>query len=175
MKSVPSSDILKMLEFFLKNDYFEFNGNVKQQLSGTVIGAKCAPPYACIFMDKAATDFHVSQKLKPMSWFRYIDDIFFIWAHGKQELQRLLEELNKTHPNLKFTHESNKEKISFLDLSVNLCNANLYTDLHIKAIDCHQHLEYTSSHPEHAKKSIIYSPTLRLIGFAHLNKNLKAT
>ena len=62
MKSVPSSDILKMLEFFLKNDYFEFNGNVKQQLSGTVIGAKCAPPYACIFMDKAATDFHACLK-----------------------------------------------------------------------------------------------------------------
>ena len=31
-KSVPVSDILKMLEFVLKNNYFEFNGNVKQQL-----------------------------------------------------------------------------------------------------------------------------------------------
>ena len=96
-----------------------------------------------------------------MVWFRYIDDIFFIWTHGEQELQRFLEELNKTHPNLKFTHESSKEKISFLDLSVSLCNGNLYTDLHIKATDCHQYLEYTSSHPEHTKKSIIYSQTLR--------------
>ena len=84
-----------------------------------------------------------------MVWFRYIDDIFFIWTHGEQELQRFLEELNKTHPNLKFTHESSKEKISFLDLSVSLCNGNLYTDLHIKATDCHQYLKYTSSHPEH--------------------------
>ena len=72
-------------------------------------------------------------------------------------------------------YESSKEKISFLDLSVSLCNGNLYTDLHIKATDCHQHLEYTSSHPEHSKKSIIYSQTLRLVGFANLNKNLKAT
>ena len=31
-KSIPTSDILKMLEFVLKNNYFEFNGNVKQQL-----------------------------------------------------------------------------------------------------------------------------------------------
>ena len=28
-KSVPTNDILKMLEFVLKNNYFEFNGNVK--------------------------------------------------------------------------------------------------------------------------------------------------
>ena len=124
-KSVPTSDILKMLEFVLKNNYFEFNRNVKQQLSGTAFGTKCAPPYACIFMDKVETDFLESQKLKPMVWFRYIDDIFFVWTHGEQELQRFLQELNKTHPNLKFTHESSKEKISFLDLSVSLSNGKL--------------------------------------------------
>ena len=161
-KSAPTSGILKMLEFVLKNNYFEFNGNVKQQLSGTAIGTKCAPLYACIFTDKVETDFLESQKLKSIVWFRYIDDIFFIWSHGEQELQRFLEELNKTHTNLKFTYESSKEKISFLDLSVSFCNGNLYTDLHIKTTDCHQYLEYTSSHPEHTKKSIIYSQTARL-------------
>ena len=51
-------------------------------------------------------------------------------------------ELNKTHPNLKFTHESSKEKISFLDLSIILSSEKLHTDLHIKAIDCHQYVEY---------------------------------
>ena len=54
------------------------------------------------------------------------------------------------------------KKISFLDLSVSLSNGNLYTYLHIKATDCHQYLEYTSSYPEHTKKSLIYSQTLRL-------------
>ena len=38
----------------------------------------------------------------------------------------------------------------------------VHTDLHIKGTDCHQYLEYTSSHPEHTKKFIIYSQTLRL-------------
>ena len=161
-KSVPTNDILKMLEFVLKNNYFEFNGNVRQQLSGTAIGTKCALPYARIFMDKAETHFPESQKLKPMVWFRCIDDNFFVWTHGEQEVQCFLQELNKTHPNLKFMHESSKEKISFLDLFVSLCNGNLYTDLHTKATDCHQYLEYASSHPEHTKKSTIYSQTLCL-------------
>ena len=49
-----------------------------------------------------------------------------------------------------------------MDLSVSLCNENLYTDLHIKATDCHQYVEYTRFEPEHTKKSIIYSLTLHL-------------
>ena len=41
-----------MADFVLKNNYFEFNGQIKQHISGTVIGTKFAPPYACLFMDK---------------------------------------------------------------------------------------------------------------------------
>ena len=58
-------------------------------------------------MDKVEIDFLESLKLKPIVWFRYTDDIFFVWTHGEQELQRFFQELNKTHPNLKFTHEAN--------------------------------------------------------------------
>ena len=68
-KSVPTSDKLKMLEFLLKNNYFEFNRNVKQQLSNTEIGTKCAPPYACIFMDKVETGFLEGQNLNRRSGF----------------------------------------------------------------------------------------------------------
>ena len=113
-------------------------------------------------MFKVDLGFFESQKLKPMVWLRYIDHIFFIWTLCEQELQRFRQERNKTHSNLKFTHESNKEKIWFLDLSVSLCNWNLYTDLHSQTTDCHQYFEYTTSHLEHTKKSIIYSKTLRL-------------
>ena len=46
-----------MAEFVLKNNYLEFNGSVKQQVSGTAIGTKCAPTYACIYMDEVETEF----------------------------------------------------------------------------------------------------------------------
>ena len=48
-KSIPTEDLVKMAEFVLKNNYFEFNSNVKHQISGTAIGTKFAPPYACIY------------------------------------------------------------------------------------------------------------------------------
>ena len=75
-----------MADFVLKNNFFEFNGEVKQQKCGTAIGTKFAPPCACIFMDEVETEFLKSQELQPFLWLRYIDDIFFIWTHGEKKL-----------------------------------------------------------------------------------------
>ena len=150
-----------MAEFFLTNNYLEFRQNVFHQISGTVIGTKFAPPYACIFMDKFETDFLKTQKLQPFVWFRYIDDVFFIWTHGKEELENFMKELNSFRDHIKFTFESNKESINFLDVNINLSNGHLMTNMYVKPTDCHQYLDYSSSHPNHIKRSIVYSQSLR--------------
>ena len=87
---------------------------------------------------------------------------FFIWTHGEGKLKTFLENLNQFHPNIKFTHESSTESIPFLDLRVKLSQGKLETDLHIKPTDRHQYLHYSSSHPGHTKRSIVYSQTLRV-------------
>ena len=74
---LPVNNIVKMAEFVLKNNIFEFNGKVKKQVAGTAIGTKFAPHYACIYMDETETEFLKKQELQPLVWFRYIDDIFF--------------------------------------------------------------------------------------------------
>ena len=66
-----------MAEFVLKNNYFQFNGKVKQQISGKAIGTKLAPTYACVFMDQVETNFLRAQENVPLVRFRYIDDVFF--------------------------------------------------------------------------------------------------
>ena len=157
---IPTEDIVQMAEFVLKNNFFEFNREVKRQKSGTAIGTKFAPPYACIFMDEVETEFLKSQELQPFLWLRYIDDIFFIWTHGTQELDSFLNELNKFHPNLSFTYETSEERVNFLDLNVSIRNGAISTDLYIKPTDGHQYLHYKSSHPEHIKNSIPYSQAL---------------
>ena len=43
--------------------------------------------------------------------FRYIDDAFFIWTDGKEKPSLILEDLNRFRPNIKFSHELNKESI----------------------------------------------------------------
>ena len=88
--------------------------------------------------------------------------MFFIWNHDGKELTLLLNELNNYHPNIMFTHESNKEDSPYLHLNVELSGNKLSTDLYVKWIDRHQYLHYTSSRPEYEKKSAVYSQALRL-------------
>ena len=57
---------------------------------------------------------------KPMIWWRYIDDIFFIWEHGEESLEKFLNKLNGFHPTIKFTAECSKETINFLDVNIRL-------------------------------------------------------
>ena len=56
-KKILSTDLLEMAEFILKNNFFEFETIIIQQISGTAIGTKFAPPYACLYMDRIENDF----------------------------------------------------------------------------------------------------------------------
>ena len=67
-----------MEEFVLENNYFQFNDKVKQQISGTAIGTKFAPIYACVFMDQVETDFLRAEEKVPLVWFRCIDKILYM-------------------------------------------------------------------------------------------------
>ena len=105
-----------MAQFVLKNNFFEFNNDVFQQISSTAIGTKFALPYACIFMDQIETKFLRNQSHQPMIWFRYIDDI----DDRRSKLEEFMADFNAFNPNIQFTYESSKKSIVFLDLDVAL-------------------------------------------------------
>ena len=85
-KTIPTKDLVKMADFVLKNNYFEFNSSFKYQISGTAIGTKFAPPYACIFMDYIEREFLKNEQIQHWIWFRYIDDIFLSGQLVKKSL-----------------------------------------------------------------------------------------
>ena len=68
-------------------------------------------------MDEVETSFLETQEMKPLVWFLYTDDVFFIF---------FLEELDRCNSYLKFTYESSKTSISFLDLKVGLLPAKIF-------------------------------------------------
>ena len=57
-------------------------------------------------------------KVKPNLWWRYIDDIFFLWEHGEDTLKEFIEHLNEKYPDIKFTAECSQTSMNFLDLTV---------------------------------------------------------
>ena len=120
---------------------------------------------------------------KPMIWWRYIDDIFFIWEHGEESLEKFLNKLNSFHPTKKFTAEYSKETINILDVNIRLVGGGegggvvrweLMTDLYVKPTDTHQFLDPSSSHLYHCKKGVPYSQAVKReenLFSLQLNKN----
>ena len=113
-------------------------------------------------MSEFETRFIESQQNKSLIWFRYTDDIFFIWTHGEEKLKTFLKRLDTFDPSSKFTHELSKETLPFLDLKVKFSKGKISTDLYVKDTNRYQYLHYTSSHPNHTKRSIVYSQALRI-------------
>ena len=107
-------------------------------------------------------EFLKKESIKPWVWFRYIDDIFFIWLGTDTQLKNFQQSLNNFNPNLKYAFEKSREKVNFLDVTVKVESDNIVTDLFCKSVDSHQYFHYDSSHPKHVKSSIIHSQTLRL-------------
>ena len=169
---MTSETLLEFAEVVLNNSIFQFNEETLKQFRGTTIGTTFAPPYAIIFMVDLEERILKDTELKLRIWRRYINDIFFIWEHGKDSLKQFIEILNACHLTIKFTAEWSKEEINFLDVNVRLRNRQLETELHIKPTDTHQFLRSKSCHPYHCKKSIPYSQPLGYNRICSDNKTL---
>ena len=82
--------------------------------------------------------------------------------HGEEDRNIFLKSLNEFDPCVKFTYESNKEIIAFLDIKVSLINGKVFTDVYVKPTNHHQYLHYLSDHPYHTKKSVVFCQTLQI-------------
>ena len=119
-KQILSNTLLELAEIVLKNNIFQFDEKTFKQVRGTAIGTKFAPPYAILFMADLQEKILSASEKKPMIWWRYIDDIFFIWEHGEESLEKFINKLNSFYPTIKFTVEYSKETINFLDVNIRL-------------------------------------------------------
>ena len=88
--------------------------------------------------------------------------IFFLFGlMGKKNLKSLRQILMLLIP-IFHLRMSKEKSIPFLDFGVALYNGRLESTVHVKPTDRHQYLHYSSSHPEHSKRSIVFSQTLRV-------------
>ena len=94
--------------------------------------------------------------LKPWFWWRFLDDVFFIWLHGRNTLIKFLEYVNSFHQNIKYTWSFSDNEISYLDVKVEIKENRIITDVYCKETDTYQYLDYRSCHPKHVKMGIPY-------------------
>ncbi|GFG37926.1 hypothetical protein Cfor_07414 [Coptotermes formosanus] len=83
------------------------------------MGSPLSPVIANFFMEDFEERALQQATLKPLCWFRYMDDTFVIWPHGPINLEEFLERLYVLHRNIQFTMETEKEDhLPFLDIDI---------------------------------------------------------
>ena len=97
--------LLKLLEFVLTCNDFEFNEEFFLQIFGTAIGTKMAPSYANLVVSMFEALYVYVYRHQPLCWFRFIDDVFGMWAGDISSLQAFVQYLNERVESLKFTLE----------------------------------------------------------------------
>ena len=168
---MPTTHIEKLIQLILKSNCFSFLKKFYHQCTGTAMGTPMAPGYANLFMGKVEREilqeFEQLTGLRPTTWLRFLDDVFFLWPHGEEKLREFMQfiqdfaERKKMKTDLKFTFEIG-ESVPFLDTVVSLTDEGfLKTDLYSKKTDAHLYLRKDSCHPPSCTKGLIKGELLR--------------
>ena len=142
---LSKDDMRSFLEICTKESHFQFNNAFYDQDDGVAMGSPLGPLFANIFMCEFERKHMVElKKLGVKRWLRYVDDIFATFAN-KEDAEKVLEFINKQHPNLKFTVEDEKDQqLAFLDVMVKRNSHEYYTTLYRKPTFTGVYLNWTS-------------------------------
>ena len=154
--------IIQLLEISLKRNDFIFDDKVFLQVQGTAMGRRYAPHYADIYMAEFETQALAKCDKQPDCYFRYLDDIFLIWSHGRDSFYDFLNIFNSHRSSIKFKAEINPNSVNFLDTTLFRSKDNvLEAKVYFKPTDTHQLLHKVSFHPRHTFPGLIRSQVTR--------------
>ncbi|MGL4283863.1 MAG: reverse transcriptase domain-containing protein, partial [Eubacterium aggregans] len=165
-KNRPEEALLKLLEINLTKNDFEFNSNYYLQIKGTAMGKRFAPSYANIFMarwEEAALD---AWHIKPLHYYRFLDDIWGVWSGTKDQFEQFADHLNRFHRSIRIKHTLHGTEVNFLD-TVTYKGKDfprthrLDIKVYFKDTDTHALLYKSSYHPKHTFRGIVKSQLQR--------------
>lgn len=165
-KNRPDEAILKLLEINLTRNDFEFNSRQYLQVKGTAMGKKFAPSYANIFMAKWEEEALASWQPKPLSYYRFLDDIWGIWTGTEDQFKCFTDHLDNFHRSIKIKYTLDKVGVNFLDTVTFkgkgfLETGKLDVKVYFKDTDTHALLHKSSYHPRHTFRGIVKSQIQR--------------
>ena len=109
---------MEILTFYVETTNFRIESDIYQQEEGLAMGSPLSPVLANIYMENFEEMALGSTSLKQFMWFRYVNDIFFLWPH-QEDVQTLLDHMNSVQPSIQFTMEKDQDnKLPFLNVLV---------------------------------------------------------
>ncbi|KAL2078819.1 hypothetical protein ACEWY4_026504 [Coilia grayii] len=162
----PDSLLLQLLEINLTKNDFEFNGQFYLQIKGTAMGKRFAPSYANIYMAQWEEAALRSCPIKPLHYYRFLDDIWGVWSGTEQEFTKFADHLNNFHRSIKIKSTLHNSEVNFLDTVTYKGpdfedTGRLDVRVYFKDTDTHSLLHKKSFHPRHTFRGIIKSQLLR--------------
>ena len=118
LKQHFNNEILALYKHVLTSTYFCIDGQYYEQTDGVAMGSPLSPVIANFYMEDFERKAIEKATHKPACWYRYVDDTFVIWPHGKEKLMEFLIHLNGIHNSIQFTMEIERGHLPFLDIDI---------------------------------------------------------
>jgi len=108
---------MELLRIATKNQLFQFEGNLYEQVEGVAMGSLLGPLMANAFMGKIEKQLETENKL-PIFYKRFVDDTLSAMP-DPEAASEFLTTLKKSHPSVDFTMELEKNgRLPFLGTNV---------------------------------------------------------
>jgi len=129
------------------------------------MGSRLAPVFANIFMEWLEQEALETYKVKPKTWYRYVDNTFIQWKLEKNELNQFLKHINNIHNNIQFTMETeNNQQIAFLDVLIKRAPEGKFsTTVYRKNTHTDRYLHADSHHCPSQKMGFLHTMATRAV------------
>eukprot|EP00455_Lapot_gusevi_P012915 TRINITY_DN1621_c0_g1_i1.p1 TRINITY_DN1621_c0_g1~~TRINITY_DN1621_c0_g1_i1.p1 ORF type:complete len:732 (+),score=48.12 TRINITY_DN1621_c0_g1_i1:349-2544(+) len=168
MKAVELKAVSILLPLVLENNYIHFGGRYFHQLLGTAMGAGVSVCFACLFMWSVERSWLDRYRDILFLYKRFIDDGFGIVCAEISDVNRMLQEFNSLHPNIRITWTVSDSSVVFLDLTIfkgprlathHLLDVRAYQ----KPINRYLYIPFSSFHPKKVKANFVKNELQRYV------------
>ena len=150
------SNIMKLLEFVLKQNYFKHDNIYYKQIFGCAMGSPISPVIADLVMEEIEEIAITTARHPPKWWFRYVDD-----SHAclkKEHVHEFHQHLNSINPSIQFTVEledTAEQGLPFLDTIATGSGTRIEVNVYRKSTHTDRYLDFNSHHPMCHKRSVV--------------------
>ena len=159
--------LMKMINFVCYNYEITFDSITVKQKTGVPMGARFAPPFAIIcmhYIEELALNL-LEQTVKPIIYFRYIDDIILGPVPFDNDLHTIiLNTFNGINKHIQFTIEAPNPSqwLTFLDTKLTFNSGQLLYSWYSKELDSNNSLHANSHHSNRIKENFLCNEFFRI-------------
>ena len=154
-ENLSIQNIIALLQFFLDNNFFVFQGDHFKQIFGCPMGSPVSAILANLVMEYVEEKALLPAPNPPKWWFRYVDDSHV--CVKREHVDEFHSHLNSINTNMKFTIEIESEGfIAFLDTkTTRQDDGSITVSVYMKATHTNRYLDFKSHHHPQHKHSVV--------------------